>query len=85
MPSLQSLPSIEPLQRQRPARFTVGKDSNGRWVVDDREGRVGGVFISEHAALHFAAEECGRDLAEIRRAPDGVVLPFGTFAGDRFH
>jgi hypothetical protein len=60
----------------RPARFTVGRDRNGRWIVQDREGRVGGLFINEAAALHFAAEECNRNPADICHAAQGMVLEF---------
>ena len=37
-----------------PARFTVGRDHHGWWVVQDRLGKVGGLFASEDAAMHFA-------------------------------
>ncbi|WP_246712541.1 MULTISPECIES: hypothetical protein [unclassified Rhizobium] len=76
MPSLQSAFKIEPLQRQSSARFTIGQDRNGRWVVQDRQGLVGGVFISEHAARHFAADECDHHPEQICRAADGIILPF---------
>ena len=33
-----------------PPRFTVGRDPHGGWVVEDRLGRVGGLFASEEAA-----------------------------------
>jgi hypothetical protein len=78
MPSLQSASAIEPLQRQGSARFTIGQDRNGRWVVQDRKGLVGGVFISEHAARHFAADECDHKPEQICRAADGIVLQFGA-------
>ncbi|KQV78690.1 hypothetical protein [Rhizobium sp. Root1220] len=77
MPSIQLNSRIEPLQRKPAARFTIGRDNRGRWVVADRDGLVGGVFISEHAARHFAADECGHDAAQICRADDSIVLQFG--------
>ena len=58
----------------RPARFTIGRDRGGRWIVQDREGLVGGLFINESAALHFAAEECNHKPDEICRAAAGAVL-----------
>ncbi len=78
MPSLQSAPAIEPLQRQSSARFTIGQDRHGRWVVQDRQGLVGGVFISEHAARHFATDECGHHPEQICHADDGTVLQFSA-------
>lgn len=57
-----------------PARFTVGRDRRGTWIVQDRQGLVGGLFANEAAALHFAAEECNHNPADICRAPEGSVL-----------
>ncbi|TCM72260.1 MULTISPECIES: hypothetical protein [unclassified Rhizobium] len=78
MPSLQSASAIEPLQRRSSARFIIGQDRNGRWVVQDQRGLVGGVFISEYAARHFAADECDHHPEQICRAADGIVLQFGA-------
>lgn len=64
----------------RPARFTIGRDKGGRWIVQDREGLVGGLFINEAAALHFAAEECNNNPDEICRATAGMVLDFAPLA-----
>ena len=55
-------------------RFTVGRDHHGWWVVQDRLGKVGGLFASEDAALHFAAGECGRNPAAICRSPEGLTF-----------
>lgn len=62
------------------ARFTVGRDRSGRWIVHDRDGLVGGLFINEAAALHFAAGECNCPSAEIHRAAAGLELEFTPFA-----
>jgi hypothetical protein len=51
------------------ARFTIGRDHHGWWVVQDRLGRVGGLFASEDAALHFAAQEADHDPDKICHAP----------------
>jgi len=51
------------------ARFTIGRDHHGWWVVQDRLDRVGGYFVTEDAARHFAAEEAGRDPSAICMAP----------------
>ena len=63
-----------------PARFVVGRDGRGSWIVQDREGLVGGLFRSEAAALHFAAEECNHNPADICHAPEGTVLDLDGFA-----
>lgn len=56
----------------------VGRDKRGRWIVQDRQGLVGGLFVNEAAALHFAAEECNHNPTDICRAPEGVVLDIAT-------
>ena len=58
-------------------RFTIGRDRRGTWIVQDRQGLVGGLFANEAAALHFAVEESNYNPADICRAPDGSVLDFG--------
>ncbi|MDB5522934.1 MAG: hypothetical protein JWM58_697 [Rhizobium sp.] len=74
------------------ARFTIGRDHHGWWVVQDRLGRVGGLFASEDAAQHFAAGECGHDSSKICIAPDNAevelfderadaLVPIGQRAG----
>lgn len=50
------------------ARFTVGRDHHGWWVVHDRLDRIGGYFVSEDAAQHFAAEEAGHDVSAVSKA-----------------
>jgi hypothetical protein len=85
MPRLnQASVALDPLQwRTRSvtpeaatARFTIGRDSLGRWTVVDREDHVGGTFISEAAAFSFARQEADHDISQICRSPDGVVVEF---------
>lgn len=76
MPSLHSRAPVADLQGELSPRFTIGRDRAGRWVVQDREGRVGGLFVSEHAAVHFAADECEHDASQIVVARDATLLPF---------
>jgi len=40
-------------------RFIVGQDRKGKWIVNDCRRMVGGIFISEAAALRFAHREAG--------------------------
>ena len=58
------------------ARFTIGRDSLGRWTVTDREDHVGGTFISEAAAFSFARQEANHDVTQICRSSDSMVIEF---------
>lgn len=40
-----------------PCRFLVGQSRNGRWIVADRMGLIGGLFTNREAALHFVKVE----------------------------
>lgn len=56
--------SIDPLQRGAATlvgepRFVIGRGRRGGWIVNDRLGLIGGIFISEAAARHYAFEESG--------------------------
>lgn len=62
------------------ARFVVGRDRHGWWVVSDRKGLVGGLFTSEAAAIHFAVEASDRHPEEVCRAPEGAAIDLGTFS-----
>ncbi|MDO1581168.1 hypothetical protein [Rhizobium oryzicola] len=63
-------------------RFTVGRDHHGWWVVHDREERIGGLFRSCEAALHFAGGECELRHDEVQVADAGEVVELGTFTAD---
>lgn len=41
-------------------RFTVCREAQARWVVHDRQGLVGGLFIDRASAVNFALTESGR-------------------------
>ncbi|RDL50073.1 hypothetical protein BLJAPNOD_01188 [Ensifer sp. M14] len=62
------------------ARFVVGRDNHGWWVVSDRKGLVGGLFTNEAAAIHFAVEASDRHPEDVCRAPDGAAIDLGAFA-----
>ena len=55
-------------------RFMVGRNQQGRWVVEDRLGQRGGLFISQSAAVHFALDEADRDQALVHIVPGEAVL-----------
>jgi hypothetical protein len=54
-----------PLRRPKSSRVVIGQNSHGEWVVLDREGRCGGVFVSRDTAHRFALEANGHRLEEI--------------------
>ncbi len=55
-------------------RFTVGRDENGCWIVDDRDGLVGGIFRDRASAVHFAIFESDHQPGAVCCVPDGVIL-----------
>jgi hypothetical protein len=48
----------------------IGRDSKGRWVVQESRGKYGGLFVSRAAALRFAMFENG--------TPHAAVMVPGT-------
>ena len=62
MPSTDKVSeNSEPLQRTTlrdpQPRFLIAQGRGRGWIVRDRLSKVGGIFISEAAARHFALEE----------------------------
>lgn len=55
----------------KPSPLLIGKDSHGRWVVRDRSGRRGGLFIGRAEALKYAMFENGHE-------PDAVIMVPGV-------
>jgi hypothetical protein len=66
-------PSSEPSLRNQ--LYVIGRNSQGNWVVRDRSGLRGGLFIDRTEALRFALFENGR-----RR--QAVVMVPGIFELD---
>ena len=63
----------EPPQRAG-VRFMVGRDAGGRWIVSDREGRVGGLFTDRASAVHFAMFESDHLPGAVCCVPEEVTL-----------
>lgn len=57
-------------EQQRGFRFTVGQNRTGCWLVSDRLGLVGGLFVDKEAALRFARTEGDVGEDEIRSLSD---------------
>ena len=51
------------------ATFLVGKDSYGRWVVQEQQGSCGGFFVDRDEALKYARFENGN------RPPTIIMVP----------
>jgi len=60
---------------EQQARFTIGQDRRGQWVVYDRLGLTGGLFTDRETALRFAKRAC-------RTTSDTVCLSSGSVASD---
>ena len=52
--------------------FLIGRNSHGNWVVQDQQGRCGGLFVSRAEALRFARLENGN-------RPHAVIMVPGVF------
>ena len=62
----------EPPSWLRPPLFMVGQDSRGNWVVQDKKGMRGGLFVNREAALRYVRSENGFK-------PQAVVMVSGGF------
>ena len=67
--------TVQLVSHCRPPHFFIGKDSRGNWVVQDEEGKCGGLFIDRTQALRFAMFENGNN-------PQAVVMVPGVFELD---
>ena len=66
-------------------QFLIGKNSRGNWVVRDRDGLCGGLFIDCTEALKFAMFENGNRPQAVIMVPDILELDMsGTPARDNY-
>ena len=65
----------EPPSWLRPPLFMVGQDRRGNWVVQDKKGTRGGLFVNREAALRYVRSENGFK-------PQAVVMVSGGFELD---
>ncbi|OLP46082.1 hypothetical protein [Rhizobium oryziradicis] len=63
---------------QSAPRFTIGRNQNGCWVLQDATDKLGGLFASEEAALKFVSKECTNYFEDIRRAPASMTVELIT-------
>lgn len=68
-------------------RFTVGRDKKGCWIVQDRDGLVGGIFRDRASAVHFAMFESDHQPGAVWCLPDAAIAsdigPAELNAGNR--
>ena len=57
--------------------FRIGKDSRGRWVVQDQQGLRGGLFVDRAQALKFAMFENGNRPQAVIMVPGVLELDIG--------
>jgi hypothetical protein len=57
--------------------FLIGRDSHGKWVVRDRAGLHGAVFVDRSEALHFAMLEHGRRPQAVPMIPGTLDFNIG--------
>jgi hypothetical protein len=69
---------MRPLSRS--SLFFIGTDSGGNWVVRDRAGLCGGLFVDRSEALRFAMLQNGRRPQAVIMVPG--ILDF-SIAGPR--
>ena len=56
--------------------FHVGRDTRGRWVVQDSDHLCGGLFVNRAAALKYALAESGHRSEAIFTDSDPIELDF---------
>jgi len=67
--------NAEPPSTSASARYLVGQDSHGRWVVRDTRGLCGGLFISQREAKRYALLETGNHPENVILVSDPIELP----------
>jgi hypothetical protein len=65
--------------------FLIGQNSHGQWVVQDRRGLCGGLFVDRAEALKFAMFETGHRPQAVIMVPGGLELDLSAkpLAADR--
>jgi hypothetical protein len=71
----------EPPSWLRPPSFMVGQDSRGNWVVQDKKGMRGGLFVNREAALRYVRSESGFKPQAVVMVSGGFELEISSNAG----
>jgi hypothetical protein len=64
--------------RSQSSPYLVGKNSHGDWVVRDKAGLRGGLFVNRTEALKFAMFENGRHPQAVIMVPGTLELDFAA-------
>lgn len=56
---MNQVQQTDPPSSLRPPAFMIGRDCHGHWVVQDRQGKCGGLFADREAALRYVRAENG--------------------------
>jgi hypothetical protein len=56
---MNQVQQTQPPSSLRPPAFMIGRDRHGNWVVQDRQGKCGGLFVDREAALRYVRAENG--------------------------
>jgi hypothetical protein len=64
----------EPPSASYSSLFMVGKDSRSNWVVQDKKGLRGGLFVNRTQALNFAMFENGHRPQAVIMVPEVLEL-----------
>ncbi|MCK1705060.1 hypothetical protein IVA86_27555 [Bradyrhizobium sp. 146] len=67
---------VDPLSRPAASIFFVGRDQQGNWVVREKNGALGGLFVDRAQAIKFVLKS-RRSEAIIEFSPE---LEFATVA-----
>jgi hypothetical protein len=71
----------EPPSWLRPPLFMVGQDRRGNWVVQDKKGMRGGLFVTRDAALRYVRSENGFKPQAMVMVSGGFELEISSNAG----
>ncbi|MBV8566093.1 MAG: hypothetical protein JO273_11635 [Methylobacteriaceae bacterium] len=71
---MEKIESPSPRGLSEAFQFLIGTDSHGNWVVQDRRGRCGGLFVSRNEALRFAMFENGYHPNAVMMVPGVLEL-----------
>jgi hypothetical protein len=71
----------EPPSWLRPPLFMVGQDRRGNWVVQDKRGMRGGLFVNCEAALRYVRSENGFKPQAVVMVSGGFELEMSSNAG----
>jgi len=69
--------SFAPRPVSKPHHFEVARTGRGYWVVNDKEGVIGGVFRTQKDAVRFALFEVDGDRTCVRVLSSGSILTGG--------